>query len=35
VFGIEYALQLLSGQAALQDKQTPVELVTAESLKGT
>lgn len=33
VFGIEYALQLLRGEAGLQDKQTPVELVTAESLK--
>jgi len=32
VFGIEYALQLLHGEAALEDKQTPVELVTAESL---
>ncbi len=33
VFGIEYALQLLRGEAGLQDKQTPVELVTAESLQ--
>lgn len=33
VFGIEYALQLLRGEAALQDKQTPVDLVTAEALK--
>lgn len=33
VFGIEYALQLLSGDATLEDKQTPVELVTAETLK--
>ena len=33
VFGIEYALQLLRGESGLQDKQTPVELVTAESLK--
>ena len=33
VFGIEYALQLLRGESTLQDKQTPVELVTAESLK--
>lgn len=33
VFGIEYALQLHRGEATLQDKQTPVELVTAETLK--
>jgi len=32
VFGIEYALQLLRGEAAIQDKQTPVDLVTAETL---
>jgi len=32
VFGIEYALQLLRGEAALEDRQTPVELVTAETL---
>ncbi len=33
VFGIEYALQLLRGEASVLDKQTPVELVTAESMK--
>lgn len=33
VFGIEYALQLHRGEATLQDKQTPVELVTAETLQ--
>lgn len=32
VFGIEYALELLRGGAAPQDRQTPVDLVTAETL---
>ncbi len=32
VFGIEYALQLLADEAASDDKETPVDLVTAESL---
>lgn len=30
VFGIEFALQILRGEAAPADKQTPVDLVTAE-----
>jgi ribose transport system substrate-binding protein len=33
VYGIEYALQLLRGEASPEDKQTPVDLVTADSLK--
>lgn len=33
VFGIEYALQILSGEAVPRDKETPVDLVTAETLK--
>jgi ribose transport system substrate-binding protein len=33
VYGIEYALELLQGAASPADKQTPVDLVTAESLK--
>jgi ribose transport system substrate-binding protein len=33
VFGIEYALQVLQGAATPEDKQTPVELITAETLK--
>lgn len=32
VFGIEYALQILSGSAAPADRETPVDLVTAETL---
>jgi ribose transport system substrate-binding protein len=32
VFGIEYALQILQGQAKPQDRRTPVDLVTAEKL---
>lgn len=32
VFGIEFALQILGGAAAPADKQTPVDLVTADSL---
>jgi ribose transport system substrate-binding protein len=32
VFGIEYALQILRGQAKPQDRRTPVDLVTAERL---
>jgi len=32
VFGIEYALEMLRGQTAPQDRETPVDLVTAESL---
>jgi len=32
VFGIEYALQILSGQATPQDKQTPVDLITKETV---
>ena len=30
VFGIEYALQILRGEAKPQDRRTPVDLVTAE-----
>jgi ribose transport system substrate-binding protein len=33
VFGIEFALQILDGKAAPEDKQTPVDLITAENLK--
>src|SRR5262249_8440715 len=33
VFGIEYAIQLHKGEAAPADKTTPVDLVTAETLK--
>jgi ribose transport system substrate-binding protein len=32
VFGIEYALQILGGEAVPEDRQTPVDLVTSESL---
>ena len=32
VFGIEYALQILRGQAKPQDRRTPVDLVTAEKI---
>jgi ribose transport system substrate-binding protein len=32
VFGIEYALEILRGEATPQDRQTPVDLVTAETL---
>jgi len=32
VFGIEYALQILHGQAKPQDRRTPVDIVTAEKL---
>jgi ribose transport system substrate-binding protein len=33
VYGIEYALDMLKTQAAPGDRETPVDLVTAESLK--
>jgi ribose transport system substrate-binding protein len=33
VYGIEYALQLLRGGEPPQDRQTPVDLVTADSLR--
>jgi ribose transport system substrate-binding protein len=33
VFGIEYALQIMQGEAAPADRETPVDLVTAENLK--
>ena len=33
VFGIEFALQLVKGEAPSADKTTPVDLVTAESLE--
>lgn len=32
VYGIEYALQILNGEATPEDRQTPVDLITAESL---
>jgi ribose transport system substrate-binding protein len=32
VFGIEYALQLMQGDSHPADKETPVDLITAESL---
>jgi len=32
VFGIEFALQVLEGSAPPKDKQTPVDLITAETL---
>jgi ribose transport system substrate-binding protein len=33
VFGIEYALQILEGAATPQDKETPVDLITADMLE--
>jgi len=33
VYGIEFALQILSGDVAPADKQTPVDLITVESLQ--
>ncbi len=33
VFGIEYALQILGGKAEPADRETPVDLVTAENVK--
>jgi ribose transport system substrate-binding protein len=33
VFGIEFALKILRGEAAPADKTTPVELITAEGVK--
>ncbi|MCX8157577.1 MAG: sugar ABC transporter substrate-binding protein [Verrucomicrobiae bacterium] len=33
VFGIEYALEMLHSQAAPSDRETPVDLITAASLK--
>ena len=33
VYGIEYALQILEGQAELADRETAVDLVTAETLE--
>jgi ribose transport system substrate-binding protein len=33
VFGIEYALQALGTKATTQDRETPVDLVTAETLR--
>jgi len=33
VFGIEYALEILKTKAAPADKETPVDLITAEALK--
>jgi len=33
VYGIEYALQALSSETALEDRNTPVDLITFDSLK--
>jgi ribose transport system substrate-binding protein len=33
VYGIEYALDILDGEAVPVDKETPVDLVTAETLR--
>lgn len=33
VFGIEYALEILGGAATPSDRETPVDLITAESLR--
>lgn len=33
VYGIDYALQILRGEAPPADRETPVDLITAESLK--
>jgi hypothetical protein len=33
VFGIEYALEMLKSKAAPADRETPVDLVTADTLK--
>lgn len=33
VFGIEYALQILDGKADPADRETPVDLITAENVK--
>lgn len=32
VYGIEYALQILRGEAQPEDKETPVDLITAETI---
>ncbi len=34
LFGIEYALEMLKEKAVPTDKETPVDLITAETLKG-
>ena len=34
VFGIEYALDMLKNKTAPADRETPVDLVTAETLSG-
>lgn len=34
VFGIEYALSILRGEAAPADKETPVDLVTPDTIQG-
>ena len=34
LFGIEYALEMLKGNAQPADKETPVDLITAETLQG-
>ena len=33
VYGIQYALEMLKGQGTPSDKETPVDLITAETLK--
>ncbi|MBN1508066.1 MAG: sugar ABC transporter substrate-binding protein [Sedimentisphaerales bacterium] len=35
LFGIEYSLEMLKGSAQPADKETPVDLVTAETLQGS
>ena len=32
IYGIEAALQILQGEATPEDRQTPVDLITQESL---
>jgi ribose transport system substrate-binding protein len=33
LYGIEYALEMLKGQSTPSDKETPVDLITAETLQ--
>jgi ribose transport system substrate-binding protein len=33
LYGIEYALEMLKGGGTPSDRETPVELITVESLK--
>ncbi|MBA3440671.1 MAG: sugar ABC transporter substrate-binding protein [Pyrinomonadaceae bacterium] len=34
VYGIEYALEIIRGQSTPQDRETPVDLITAQNLPG-